>query len=256
MKYPNHKKFVHSKTGVKVYLKTEYHPILKETDLLHPDIARKTRELFDRRYEIVKGFPKMCSENSEDAQTGGRFSPLLSMSPKKRGDWLRIFLEESLKRNLTQNLVRMLPKAELTFWRGRKEDPMYSPPPNLGCAEGNTEVDLTILAEKAIIFIEAKYRSEIAPRTTHCPYRDQIIRNIDVGTYYAWNRKLDFYFILLISSNCAKSRERLEYYLDTPQNIADRLPHRMDIPNQLEQIKDNLGLITWDQLEKIELRVT
>lgn len=251
MKYPNSERFLYSKTGVKVYLKPEYHPVLKETNLSNSDIVRKASELFDKRYGNVQGLPKICSENSEDAQTWRHFSPLLFMSSRKRRDWLETFLVKSLGRRPNNDLVRSLLKAELMFWRGKKERPMYSPPPNLHCAEGNTEVDLTILTRRAIIFVEAKYHSEINTRTTHCPRRDQIIRNIDVGTYYAWDRKLTFYFILLTSPDCEKSIKRLEYYQNTPQNIVNRLPHRTDIPNKLEQIAQNLGLTTWNHLKKI-----
>lgn len=251
MKSLNQKRFLYSKTGVKVYLKLEYHPALKGTNLSHPDFVRKAKELFGDKHEKVRGLPKICSENSEDAQTWMHFSPLLSTSPQKRGNWLEAFLECSLKRKLKQDLVGMLPNAELMFWRGKRAEPMYEPPPNLGCREGNTEVDLTILAEKAIIFVEAKYHSEIVMHTTHCPKRDQIIRNIDVGTYYAWNRGLDFYFVLLTSSNRKKSRKLLKHYLENPQEIVDFLPHRTDIPKKIEQITDNMGLITWNQLHRI-----
>ena len=251
MTHSEPKNFIYSKIGVKVYLKPEYHPSLRATDLSHPDILRKARELFDKRHGRVAGLPKICSENSEDAQTWSHFSPLLSMSSEKRGNGLETFLEESLKRKPKQDLVKMLPEAKLMFWRGKRAKPMYKPPPNLGCREGNTEVDLTILAEKAIIFVEAKYHSKIVTHTTHCPNRDQIIRNIDVGTYYAWNKGLDFYFVLLTSSNRNKSAKLLRHYLDNPQEIVDRLSHRTDISKKIEQIANKLGLTTWDQLRKI-----
>jgi len=149
------------------------------------------------------------------------------MSPQKRGNWLEAFLEGSLKRKPKQDLVNILPKAKLLFWRGKRVEPMYTPPLNFGCREGNTEVDLTILTEKAIVFVEAKYHSEIDTRTTHCPNRDQIIRNIDVGAYYAWNKGLDFYFVLLTSSNCTKSRKLLKHYLENPQEIVDLLDREL-----------------------------
>jgi len=250
MECSTRERFLRSKTRIEVYLKLEYHPALKGTNLTHPDIVRKARELFADKYERVKGLPIICSENSEDAQTWMHFSPLLSISPQKRGSWLEAFLEESLKRKLNPHLVKALPKAELMFWRGKRAEPPYTPPPNLSYPEGNTEVDLTILTERAIIFIEAKYRSEISIRTTHCPNRDQIIRNIDVGTHYAWNKGLDFYFILLTSPNCNKSKKLLMHYLGNPQEITDRLPHRIDMPKKIEQIAHNIGLITWNQLPK------
>lgn len=250
MNYSDHKKYLCSKTGVKVYRKPDYHPSLKDTNLSHPDIVRKARELFGKRHGRVAWLPKICSENSEDAQTWSHFSHLLSVSPKTKRDWLKTFLEEALERSPKEDLARMLLNPELLFWRGKKEDPLYIPPPNLGFEEGNTEVDLTILGKKAIVFVEAKYRSEIGMRTTHHPNRDQIIRNIDVGTYYAWDKGLNFYFILLTSSDCEKSIRQLRYYRNNPQKIVERLLHRPDIPRKLEQIVENLGLITWDQLKK------
>jgi hypothetical protein len=250
MKSVNQERSLYSKTDVKVYLKPEYHPALKGTNLSHPDFVRKAKELFGDKHEKVSGLSKICSENSEDAQTWMHFSPLLSMSPQKRGDWLEAFLDESLKRKPKHDLIKMLQTAKLKFWRGKRAKPMYRPPPNLGYPEGNTEVDLTIFAEKTIIFVEAKYHSEIEVRTTHFPNRDQIIRDIDIGTYYAWNKGLGFYFILLTSSNCHKSRNLLKHYLDNPQEIIDHLPHRIDIPRRIEQVTDNLGLITWNQLKR------
>lgn len=247
----NSKRFLYSKTGVKVYLKPEYHPILEGTNLSHPDIVRKGEECFGKRYGTVEGLPKVCSENSEDALTWRFFSPLISLSPKKKGDWLATFLELSLGHSINEGLVRALMKAELMFWRGRKEEPKYSPPPSLGFPEGNTEVDLTIVAEETVIFVEAKHRSDIETHTTYCPDRDQIIRNIDVGTYYAWNRELDFYFVLLTSPNCLKSMRRLKKYQSTPQNIVEGLPHRTDIPNRSVQIANNLGLTTWNACTEV-----
>jgi len=105
-------------------------------------------------------------------------------------------------------------------------------------------LERNFLAEKAIIFVEAKYHSEIETRTTRCPNRDQIIRNIDVGTYYAWNKGFDFYFLLLTSSNSTKSRKLLTHYIENPQEIIDRLPHRADIPKKIGQVTDNMGLTT------------
>lgn len=240
-----------SKTGVKVYVKPEYHPALKGTDLLHPDFLRKAGELFGGISKGgVIGLPRICSENSEDAQTWRYFSPLLSMTGSRKAAWLKFFFKESFEDDLNDKLENMLPTAELMFWRGKKERPFYLPPPSLGCPEGNTEVDLTISMAKAVVFVEAKYGSEIADRTTHCRGRDQIVRNIDVGTFYAWNNQLDFYFILLTSRSCKKSSSLLKRYKNDPQAIAAKLKHRADIPSRLQEIGKNLGFVTWDKLQK------
>lgn len=86
-----------------------------------------------------------------------------------------------------------------------------TPPPSYPRKEGNTEVDaLLLVPSEAVIFVEAKYKSKISKRTTHDPDRDQIIRNLDVGTYYASKNKLDFYFILLTSQRDWESRQFLK----------------------------------------------
>lgn len=243
-----------SKTGIRVYLKPEFSPILKGTNLLHPDFTRKAKELFSKNAGPVKGLPRICSEHSEDALTWKYFSPLLEKTGEQRGSWLQVFLEETFGARPHLNVAESLTEAEIMFWRGRKVSPFYEPPRNLGYAEGNTEVDLSIQSPKAMIFIEAKYRSEIALHTSNSSSRDQIIRNIDVGTYYAWKRGMDFYFILLAPSKSWKSIERLNLYRDNPDKITERLPHRSDIRNRLEQLAANLGFITWTKLDNWALK--
>jgi hypothetical protein len=245
-------RFVFSNSKIKVYLKPQYNPILKAIDLQHPDISRKAKELFDRRSGLVKGLPKICSEHSEDARTWKHFSPLLSMSAKDKQLRLRGFLEDALDRKLSPQITNTLTRVELMFWRGRKASPFYVPPPNLGFPEGKTEVDLTIKTPQVLVFVEAKYLSEIAKGTTYCPQRDQIVRNIDVGTYYAWKRNLDFFFIILASQQCRESIELLQRYRSNPQSIVRMLPHRPDVEDRLGEVAENLGLMTWDRLEELE----
>ena len=77
--------------------------------------------------------------------------------------------------------------------------------------EGNTNLDLKIVGEqngvKKVIFIEAKFLSDISYKITYNPVRDQIIRNIDAGIDLIKGDKIeqinkiknykDFYFLLL-----------------------------------------------------------
>jgi hypothetical protein len=174
------------------------------------------------------------------------------VSAKEKQLRLRKLLKGALDRELSPQIVRTLDKAELMFWRGRKTCPFYSPPSNLGFPEGNTEVDLTIKTSRALVFVEAKYLSEIARSTKYCSQRDQIIRNIDVGTQYAWERHLDFFFIILVSSGCRKSIELLQKYKGSPQNMFKMLPHRPDVRDRTDEVARNLGFITWDRLEGLE----
>ncbi|MCJ7771044.1 hypothetical protein MUP37_05655, partial [Candidatus Bathyarchaeota archaeon] len=137
MKSQDSSRYRLSTTGVKVYVRPDYHPALNGTNLLHPDFVRKAQEVFGRESGGgVVGLPRICSENSEDAQTWHHFSPLLSVSGEKKASWLKTFLMESIGHDIDKSLESVLPRAELMFWRGRKELPFYIPPPSLRCPEG------------------------------------------------------------------------------------------------------------------------
>jgi len=242
------KRFRFSKTGVKVYVRPEYHPALKGIDLSHEDFERKSKEVFGKRHPNVSGLPKICSANSEDALTWAYFSPIISMPMKEKQRVLRRFLETALNRQLEAHFIETLGHAELLFWRGKKKAPFYIPPLTLKYPEANTEVDLTIRLEKATIFVEAKHHSEISMNTTYCKGRDQIIRNVDVGTYYAWTRSLDFYFVLLTTSETGRSIDTLNYYKMNPGIIAEKLSHRTDVSANPNRIAEGLGWTTWDKI--------
>jgi hypothetical protein len=51
----------------------------------------------------------------------------------------------------------------------------------IGVIEGNTEVDLEIESDQAILFIEVKMDAEASHSTKSDPERNQLIRNLDVG---------------------------------------------------------------------------
>jgi hypothetical protein len=67
-----------------------------------------------------------------------------------------------------------------------------------GGDEGASEIDVVIEAPTWMWFIEAKYRSDISSGTTTRPERNQVLRNIDLGSYHAGVRQ--FFFSLLILS--------------------------------------------------------
>lgn len=246
MKSSKTREWVLSKSGVKVYRKPKYHPQLKDTDLAHPDFIRKSKEVFPNGK--AKGLPKICSENSEDAKTWHFFSPLIKASPQDKERWLQNFLTRSLD-NFSLKNDENLGKSDILPWRGKEAEPYYNPPPNLPYKEGKTEVDVTIkIPNEAIVFVEAKYKSSVSKRTKHDPDRDQIIRNIDIGTFYASNENLGFYFILLTEELDHKSKKIYNYYKKDPQNIINKLQHRTDLKNDPSQFDKILGHITWDQM--------
>ena len=55
-------------------------------------------------------------------------------------------------------------------------------------AEGYSEIDVIVETSGWVWFIEAKYRSDISMNAKNIPGRDQIFRNLDVGSDYAGAR--------------------------------------------------------------------
>ena len=242
--------YIISKSGVKVYRKPEYHPLLKGTNLSHCDFLRKMSETFPKH--IAEGLPKICSENSEDALTWHYFSPLLSATGNYKRKWLKAFLTKALWHIPDNRPTENLENAQISFWRGKEKSPIFSPPPGLNQKEGNTEVDVLIrIPDQAIIFVESKYKSPISSGTIYDSSRDQIIRNLDVGSYYAWKNEYDFFFILLTEKEDEKSKQLLDFYHGNPKNVVEILSHRDDIPEKLHLLMKNLGYITWDRLQNL-----
>src|SRR5712692_9949202 len=127
------------------------------------------------------------SANSEDAVTWNVFRSLRQIAPDA---WLPSLWRAAFPTTLMSKDLR----ATVKRWE--------SVPPPLGLLadgdEGASEIDVVIETASWVWFLEAKYRGDISTGTTTRPGRDQILRNLDVGTYYAGVRR--FSFALLISS--------------------------------------------------------
>lgn len=174
------------------------------------------------------------SANSEDAVTWNVFRSLRQIAPQ---EWLPSLWQRSFP-SLTCPADL---KAVVRLWE--------SIPPPLGLLaggdEGASEIDVVVEAPSWVWFIEAKYRSDISTGTTTRPDRDQVIRNIDVGSYQAGVRQ--FFFSLLISSE-ARSPEgvkRIHEYKDLSIPRAKLQAHR---PDGLLNVKA-IGQLTWKDLE-------
>ena len=120
------------------------------------------------------------SENSEDAVTWNVFRSLRQIDPA-------VWLPELARRGLPRAEPTPADGAVLSLWLS------VSPSPALlaRCDEGNSEIDVAIESPSWVWFIEAKYRSDIETGTNTRPERVQVLRNIDVGSYYAGTR--DFF---------------------------------------------------------------
>ena len=224
------REFIYSDTGVKVFI------AFKDNLIVDPDDPIIVSQASNWRYSkgIVKGLSYLGSENSEDAMTWNVFKTLEKSNPEK---WFsQIFPQIILDKD--ERFIDPM----LRFWD------KYFPPPLRSFPEGETHVDLTIETSNKLIFIEVKYKADISKKTKHDPNRDQIIRNIDVGSWAAKKRAKEFYFILLTLKTNTYSIDKLNYYKSNPSNIIEEIgSYRRDIKDYVAMC-ENIHLIYWDQI--------
>ncbi|MDH3567261.1 MAG: hypothetical protein OEM61_07875 [Desulfobacteraceae bacterium] len=224
------RKFIYSDTGVKVFVDFKDNLIIDPDD---PVIASQARNW---RYSkgIVKNLSYLGSENSEDALTWNVFKTLEKSDPEK---WFsEIFPQITLGKD-EQFIDPML-----RFWE------KYFPPMTRTFPEGETHADLTIETSHKLIFVEAKYHADISQSTKHDPNRDQIIRNIDVGSWAAKKIGKTFYFVLLTNHTNSYSINKLNYYKSNPSNIIDQIgSYRKDIKDYAA-LCENMHVVYWDQI--------
>jgi hypothetical protein len=177
------------------------------------------------------------SANSEDAITWNVFRSLRQVDPVAwlPALWNEAFPAMGLPDNPRGVIVRLWESID----------------PPLGLLtdgdEGPSEIDVIIEAAPWVWFIEAKYRSDISSGTKVRPDRDQILRNLDVGTHYAGVRQ--FFFSLLISSESRSplGLQKLKEYQDVETVRAKLAAHRGDRLINLQ----GAGQLTWHQMAKV-----
>lgn len=173
------------------------------------------------------------SENSEDAVTWNAFRSLRQIDPER-------WLPELWERGLPTALLPDDRRALVRLW------PEVEPPPALRALadEGATEADVIIESPSWVWFIEAKLRSDISPATTTRPDRDQILRNIDVGSYYAGVRSFHFSLLIMSPERTPIGVERLRAYQDPGVVRSALAGHRADGLQNL----GSMGLLTWQDI--------
>jgi len=191
-------------------------------------ISKYDNQFFNMRAEKMD---KMCSENSEDVLTWNVFKSLSQIDPKL---WLSNIFSKAFEAEFSYNAL-----VKVDLWKS------IEPPKSITDfqgPEGNTEADIIIESDEFVWFIEAKYKSDIKMDTTNNKTRDQLLRNIDVGSFYAGDR--DFYFSLLYfdEEKTKGGMERIELYSNIgAYEFKTMLPHRSD---NMENIK-GIGKIKW-----------
>ena len=176
------------------------------------------------------------SENSEDAVTWNVFRSLRQIDPI-------VWLPELARHGLQGTEPPPADGTVLSLWLS------VSPPPALlpGGDEGRSEVDVVIESPSWVWFIEAKYLSDIETRTKTRSERDQVLRNIDVGSYYAGKR--DFFFSLLVTSaeKSPLGAAAVARYSDLAETRALLQGHRPDCLANLRAVT----LLTWSDIAAV-----
>ena len=132
--------------------------------------GRKAGHVCDASYRRGRNCPLILRQTSEDLITANVFGILRRMPPAL---WLRPLLNQAFrtKRFRTCSLTGL----EVAFWQP------VAPPAARANREGYSEADVLIRARDFVLFIEAKYRAQLATRTTEDESRDQVIRLLDVA---------------------------------------------------------------------------
>jgi hypothetical protein len=213
-------KFYLSPSGVKIFYDFRDNLIIDPDDAIFASMRAKKLE-------------QLKSDNSEDAITWNVFHSLRQIDPKL---WLPSLVAVALPGQTPQ----LDAAITISLWQS------VSPPPaliRLG-KEKVSEVDVIIESRFWVWFIEAKYHSDISPNTTIRPTRNQVLRNIDVGSYYAGSR--EYYFSLLVRSERHSPRgvEKVKQYADLAIPRELLAEHR---PEGLANLKA-VTLMTWKDL--------
>lgn len=234
--------FIISDSGVKVWNTSESHPLLKDTDTTHPAFLDKLAEVYSKGR--VTGLPRICSENSEDARTWHYFSQLLLDIAERNqiltGLFLQAFLESfSVPRSDDVSIT------DLEFW------PKLEPPASRAqhFREGPSEPDLLFrMADSAVVLVEAKYRSDVSERTKYDSSRDQVIRLIDVGSWYARQNGYAYSYVIVLQYGDAKSNaeEVIRRYAGNPEAIQEALPYRTDLTEaDYQRLSHSVAFVRW-----------
>jgi hypothetical protein len=178
----------------------------------------------------------MRSENSEDAVTWNVFRSLRQIEPQA-------WLPELFRVGVPGANAALPNPIAVALWNA------VSPPPSLVAlgAEGDSEIDVIIESSEWVWFIEAKYQSDISTKTTVRPMRDQVLRNIDVGSYYAGVRSFFFSLLIRDESRSPLGVDAVSRYADltTPRSLLT--DHR---PDGLVNLKA-VTLLTWQDLGSV-----
>ncbi len=183
---------------------------------------------YDNVFSRMRGdkITYMQSENSEDVLTWNVFRTLSKINPT-------IWLPLLFKIGCGADISYLFKYLTIELW------PVVEPPTGIRHRqkdEGESEIDIRIESEDFVWFIEAKYKSDISTRTTNNKNRDQILRNIDVGSWYAGRRPFHFTLLILDDSKSPLGVQKVDLYRQEMFDFKKLLPHRKDDLGNIQSV--------------------
>ena len=196
--------------------------------------------------------PHCCSSNSEDALTWSCFDALRQQPHEKIVQALNEIMEDAFEG-----------KADFSFENEENIEIHIGKNYFATNVEENSEIDASIETAEKLIFIEAKLYSKMSLPDDTTPY-DQIIRKLRVGLDVAKCESKKFYFIFLDIAPMDKilqygkeksiSAEHFKQYKEHSDTLVGKLIDQTC--ENLEQVSENMGWLTWASLFKTVLRAT
>lgn len=214
-----------SKTGVKVFSSFQENLIIDQNNSVFTTMRSKKKNA-------------MCSWNSEDAITWNVFK---TIEQSGADSIIESLFHNSFQLETSKNYFS---NTIINLWKEITPTKDYI---DKVTKEGNSEIDIIIENENIVWFIEAKNTSDISMDTKYSTTRNQIIRNIDVGSCYS--NKKNFYFSLLIrdeslSPNGIKIIEQYRH-----EDINNYLMHRS---KKIDNMK-GISVIKWNDIMNVFL---
>lgn len=194
---------------------------------------------YDPHFDATRGIKTtyMHSENSEDVLTWNVFRSLRQIEPTF---WFPNLFRRAFRKSLDQDPQFFC----LDLWQI-----MSALPTRRFSLQGarSCEVDVLIETEYTVWCIEAKYKSDITKEEIRRPEINQILRNIDVGSWYAGTRDFYFAFLFLSKGRSKRGVTLVTEYMQSRDKLVSMLPHRVD---RLANLKE-IGLLTWTDMAAI-----
>jgi hypothetical protein len=218
----------------------------------------------DRFNTLAKAFKRedlnrmLNSPRSEDWVTWNMFQLLLSQQTDAWWVWMQDAARARNPELLLPELTGAAPEVELwcvvppppayeaasrermrrsdnARWVARSHDPK--------AVEGQSEIDIVLRHERALVYIEAKLGSDVALSTTYDPARNQITRNIDC-LLEAVGERMPIFWMLAKDDGAGRAYSQLMHqYRTRPETLAAELPHRD--PASVGMVARNLAILLW-----------